>query len=447
MRLRVGINTQTPPLLFLKSNLRRGPSASLRGLKEGEDYLLTPGGVTSMVHDLLREMFRRRSIREAHWVSLNPQAPSRVSMGPIHLHSIRMQPGDLARYTRLKESIWEETHGLRPHAAMSPDFVSYARYNWFCAERMLELPVDVLYIHDFHQLQVGTMVGLAAPAVFRWHVPLHLEQVSKYTRNFIVRCMEGFDGIVVSCKRDLEGLLRAGYHGPAHQIYPYTDPRKWPVPGRSDREALARLLGIGESEPVVLVVARMDPVKDQETVIRAIKAVRDPRVRLVLVGNGSFTSSARGGLSSGKGAAWRRRLEALARELGLSSQVRFTGYLPQPLVAAAYHRADAVVLPSRTEGFGLTVVEGWLYRKPAVVSRGAGVSELILDGVNGLTHRPGDVRGLAEALRSLLRKPGWALRMGEAGRETARQCDVRHAAPQVHQFLQEAVENFPARGR
>lgn len=356
-----------------------------------------------------------------------------------------MKPEDLARYARLKEQIWEETHGLRPHAIMSPDFISYARYNWFCAERMLELPVDVLYIHDFHQLQVGTMVGLAAPAVFRWHVPLHLEQVSRYTRNFIVRCMEGFDGVVVSCKRDLEGLLRAGYHGPARQIYPYTDPRKWPEPGRGDREALARRLQIGDDDPVVLVVARMDPIKDQETAIRALKSLRDPKVRLVLVGNGSFTSSARGGLSSDKGSAWRQRLQTLVRELGLSSQVRFTGYLPHSLVAAAYQRADVVALPSRTEGFGLTVVEGWLYRKPAVVSRGAGVSELILDGINGLTFPPGDVKRFAEALRTLLRKPGWALRMGEAGRETARQCDVRHAAPQVHRFLQEAVEGFPRR--
>ncbi len=446
MRLRVGINTQTPPLRFLKSpRTDGGPRIiPLRGLREGEDYVPTPGGVTSMIHDLLREMFRRRYLRGAHWVSLNPSAPRVISDGAVLLHSVHMKSEDLVRYARLKESIWEETHGLRSHAAMSPDFVAYARYNWFCAERMLELPVDVLYIHDFHQLQVGTMVGLAAPAVFRWHVPLRLEQINRYTQNFMVRCMEGFDGVVVSCKRDLEGLLRAGYHGPARQIYPYTDPRRWRAPGRSDREALARLLDIGEDDPVLLVVARMDPIKDQETAIRALKALRDPRVRLVLVGDGSFTSSA-GGLSSGKGAAWRGRLEALALELSLASQVRFTGYLPPPLLAAAYHRADAVLLPSRTEGFGLAVVEGWLYKKPAVVSRGAGMSELILDGVNGLLHRPGDAGGLADALRSLLRKPGWALRLGEAGRETARQCDVRHAAPQVHQFLQEAVEGFPRR--
>lgn len=447
MRLRVGIHTQTPPVRFLRQrNLqRRGSQTSLDRLDEGQDYLFTPGGVTSMVHDLLREMLRRRYIREAHWVSLNPSGPATASLGSVRLHSIRMPPGDLARYTRLKESIWQEAHGFRAHAAGAPEFVAYARYNWLCAERMLGLPVDVLYIHDFHQLQVGTMVGLAAPAVFRWHVPLRMEEVSRYTRNFIVRCMEGFDGVVVSCKRDLEGLLRAGYHGPARQIYPYTDPRKWPVPPRGDREALARLLDLGEDEPVLLVVARMDPVKDQETAVRALKALRDPRVRLVLVGNGSFTSSARGGLSGDKGPIWRKRLEALVRELDLSSQVRFTGYLPNSLVAAAYHRADAVVLPSRTEGFGLTVVEGWLYRKPAVVSRGAGVSELILDGINGLTFPPGDAKRLADSLRSLLRKPGFALRLGEAGRETARQCDVRHAAPQVHRFLQEAVEGFPRR--
>lgn len=443
MRLRVGINTQTPPVRFLRTPRRSSGPVPLDRLRAGRDYVLSPGGVTSMVHDLLREMLRRRYVRRAHWVSLNPSGPATASLGPVLLHSIRMKPEELKHYTRLKESIWEETHGLRSHPIGAPDFVAYARYNWRCAEVMQDLPVDVLYIHDFHQLQVGTMVGLAAPAVFRWHVPLRLEAVSRYTRNFIVRCMEGFDGVVVSCKRDLEGLIRAGFRGRAHQVYPYTDPRKWPVPSRGEREALASRLGLDEDDRVVLVVARMDPIKAQDTAIRALKPLRDPSVKLLLVGNGSFTSSQRGGLGTTKGHLWRRHLESLARRLRLSKQVVFAGYLPQELIPAAYHRADVVALPSRTEGFGLAVVEGWLYRKPAVVSEGAGSAELVLDSINGMTFRPGDAAQMARALRPLLRRPEFAARLGEAGRESARQCDVRHAAPRIHRALQEAVDGFP----
>ncbi|NOZ77272.1 MAG: trehalose-6-phosphate synthase [Euryarchaeota archaeon] len=95
------------------------------------------------------------------------------------------------------------------------DFVAYANYNWLCVHKMFEIldEVDIYYVHDFQQLQTGAMIGLAAPTVFRWHIPFNLDGVEKHLRNFIIRGMEGFDSIVVSCKRDL-GADKGRVQGP-----------------------------------------------------------------------------------------------------------------------------------------------------------------------------------------------------------------------------------------
>ncbi|MBI4362187.1 MAG: glycosyltransferase family 4 protein [Euryarchaeota archaeon] len=448
MKLKVAVNTQTPLVRFhlsyaelLEKYGELPDTLPLRLLSPDEDYTFTPGGVTRMVYDLLGAFRRRGALRRAHWVSLNPAAPERVTLPGLTLHNVSLEPHELGVYAHLKEGLWSEVHGLGKHAIGPQQFRAYARYNWLSAERILGLPVDVAYIHDYHQLQVGSMVGPSIPAVFRWHVPFHPEWMHQYTRNFIVRAMEGFDGVVVSCRRDLEGLIRVGYRGQAYQMYPYVDHRRWTPARPRDLGALEERFHIREEDRVVLVVARMDPIKGHDTALEALARLRDPRVRLFLVGNGSFTSS-QGGLGHPKGSTWLGHLQRRARALRVQDRTVFTGYLPDPILRALYQRCDAFVLPSRVEGFGLAAVEAWLYRKPVLVSRGAGISELINEGTNGHTFRPGSGAELAAKLKRVLRGDERARRMGERGRETTRQCDADHAAIRVATILEEAVAGY-----
>jgi len=80
-----------------------------------------------------------------------------------------------------------------------------------------------------------------------------------------------------------------------------------------------------------------------------------------------------------------QKLRDLTQETGVKDKVIFTGYVTEKELASLYMRSDVVILTSRTEGFGLTVCEAWNYQKPVVVSKGAGVSELVIEGVNGYT--------------------------------------------------------------
>lgn len=101
-----------------------------------------------------------------------------------------------------------------------------------------------------------------------------------------------------------------------------------------------------------------------------------------------------------------------------------TGYVDQKDLEAAYSRADLVLLPSIIEGFGLAVIEGWLYKKPVIVSNRAGVSDLIVNGVNGLIIDPNDIEGIASSITKLLKSEKLSQKLGDMGYETSRKCYI-----------------------
>ncbi|MDI6642783.1 MAG: glycosyltransferase family 4 protein [Candidatus Hodarchaeaceae archaeon] len=450
--LNLCLNSQTPLIRFklqyaelLEKYGELPDPTPLDMLIEGEDYEMSPGGVPKIVYPLMNRMIKENLVENAHWVSLNPIGPERVAAGKILVHNISLDPHELPAYSRMKERIWEEVHDLERHKIGPREFSVYAKYNWLCATKMFELlPIDVFYIHDFQQLQIGNMIGLAAPTVFRWHIPLDLTKVDPYMRNFIVRCMEAFDAVVVSCKRDLEGLIRAGYHGKAYQIYPYVDDERWKEPTSSEMDKFCSTFGIGADDRVVLVVGRMDKIKGQDTVVNAMHQLtrETPNLKLMLVGDGSFSGSAVGGLSHPKANVWRRQLQKLVSDLKLEKNVVFTGYLPDELLRAAYKRAEVIVLPSIKEGFGLVVGEAWYYKKPVVVSKGAGASEMVIEGTNGYTFEAGDVKDLASKLNLVLKNPEAAAGMGERGKEMVKVLSLEEGVKKVSAIFTEAIEGF-----
>lgn len=448
--LNLCINSQTPLIRFklqyaelLEKYGELPDPVRIDALIEGEDYEMSPGGVPKLVCPLMNRMIKENLIENAHWVSLNPMGPERVAAGKILIHNISLGSREVPAYSRMKERIWEEIHDLERHQVGPEEFAVYAKYNWLCATKMFELlPIDVFYIHDFQQLQIGNMIGLAAPTVFRWHIPLDLSKVDPYMRNFIVRCMETFDAVVVSCKRDLEGLIRAGYHGRAYQVYPYVDDERWSEPTSSEMDKFCSTFGIGADDRMILVVGRMDKIKGQDIVVKAMSQLTSkfPNLKLVLVGDGSFSGSAVGGLSHPKANVWRRELQRLVRDLNLEKHVVFTGYLPDELLRAAYKRAEALVLPSVKEGFGLVVGEAWVYKKPVVVSKGAGASEMVMEGTNGYTFEVGDVGSLVNKLSLILKNPEAAAVIGERGNEMVKVLSLEEGVKKISTIFAEIIE-------
>jgi glycosyltransferase involved in cell wall biosynthesis len=98
------------------------------------------------------------------------------------------------------------------------------------------------------------------------------------------------------------------------------------------------------------------------------------------------------------------RVEALARELGLASSVRFLGRRPEEEVAEAMASASCLATASEREGYGLVVVEAAARGTPSVVVEGPenAAVELVQDGVNGAVARSASPDDLADALLRVL---------------------------------------------
>jgi glycosyltransferase involved in cell wall biosynthesis len=95
----------------------------------------------------------------------------------------------------------------------------------------------------------------------------------------------------------------------------------------------------------------------------------------------------------------RAPLEAGISKLGLEERVRLLGPLPRDRIIELFHAADASILSSSWENFPHTVVEALAAGTPVIATAVGGVAEVVHDGENGLLVRPGDVRGLADAIR------------------------------------------------
>jgi glycosyltransferase involved in cell wall biosynthesis len=450
---RICINSQTPLVRFLLSEqeLRaKYPNLPdpipLESLQEGVDFVATAGGVVQVVLPLIRRLLDRHDIDLAYWLSLLPLGPRRITWSGISLHGVKLDESQLDGYARAKEKLWNLIHGLPTEPLDPSDFVAFTQYNWECTRSMFGLvnDVDLFYVHDFQQIQTGTMIGLSAPAVLRWHIPLRLDRTPESVRRFLLRSLEGFDAVIVSCRRDLEGLISLGFRGRARQIYPTLDPDRFVPVAPEQRRDLMRRLGIEAGASVVLCVARMDPMKRQDTLLWATERLKDrfPHLKVVLVGNGSFTGAAQGGLGQSKSGRWRGQLENQVRELGIGDRVVFAGNLNHSDLCAAYDLCHVTVLPSQSEGFGLVVPEAWIYERPVVVSQGAGASELVVDGSNGYTFPPGDTDTLTKHLETLLLDQAARRDMGRKGHDTARICFAENQVPQVLSVLQEAKREY-----
>ncbi|MEM3068260.1 MAG: glycosyltransferase family 4 protein, partial [Thermoplasmata archaeon] len=108
----------------------------------------------------------------------------------------------------------------------------------------------------------------------------------------------------------------------------------------------------------------------------------------------------------------------------------------------ANESADVFVLPSKIEGFGLSVVEAWMYEKITIVSRGAGVSELIINNVNGFKFNPEDYIELANLILKVYKEKQENNEIGKNAHRIARQCYISNAYKHTERVLRTTLDNF-----
>ena len=173
---------------------------------------------------------------------------------------------------------------------------------------------------------------------------------------------------------------------------------------RSDAATRARKraeLGVGDEAFVVGWAGRLTAIKQPLDLVRTIAAV-DGAV-LVAAGDGEL----------------RAEVEALARELDISSRIHLLGYVED--IGDWYAAFDAFLLSSLNEGSPVVAIEAQAARVPVVATDAGGTRTVVDDGETGFVVRIGDVAALAERLTRIRDDRALRTRLGNAGAERMRE--------------------------
>ncbi|MFE7371927.1 glycosyltransferase family 4 protein [Streptomyces anulatus] len=184
-------------------------------------------------------------------------------------------------------------------------------------------------------------------------------------------------------------------------------------------EARAPVNGVREryglgGRPVILCAARLVPRKGQDTLIRALPAVRRavPDAVLLLTGDGPYA----------------RTLRRLAADTGVADAVVLAGGQPHAAMPEHYAACDVFAMPCRTrrrglevEGLGIVFLEAAASGLPVLVGDSGGAPDTVRDGVTGHVVDGRDVAAVADRLVELVRDRAAARAMGEKGRAWVRE--------------------------
>ncbi len=171
------------------------------------------------------------------------------------------------------------------------------------------------------------------------------------------------------------------------------DAARWPFAHRKPRKGPAQLLYLG----------RLEYEKGIHDAIAALPRIRrtHPGTTLTIAGDGTQQQ-------------W---LIEQARKHKVLKAVTFVGHMDHEASVRLLHSADAVVLPSHYEPFGIVALEAAATGTPLVTSNVGGLGEAVINGQTGISHPPRDVTALATAVRTVLDDPDAAQQRAIAARE------------------------------
>ena len=263
--------------------------------------------------------------------------------------------------------------------------------------------VDIVHLHlPFPPADIAQVLFGRAdiPVVATWHSDLVRQRVimpvyGPFMRRFLRRA----DRIIVPAKSVLENSTDLAPYREKCVVVPLGIPLPAAEPER------VTMPDVSDDEHVVLFVGRLAYYKGLHHLISAMRHVE---ARLVIVGLGQRE----------------RALRRQAAKLGLGDRVLFKGNVTDEELDRWYRRCDVFVLPSTepSETTGIVQLEAMARRKPVVNTwLKTDVPSVSVDGVTGITVKPGSPGQLTDAIKTLLADEGLRSWYGENGRVRVRE--------------------------
>jgi len=243
------------------------------------------------------------------------------------------------------------------------------------------------------------------PFVLTYHCDLEIPHsfgplvVNLYERTFGTYTVNKADKIITTTT-SYGATSKAVWHREADIIPNAVDEKRFHP--SNDGSQVREKLGL-EDEKLITYVGRIVYHKGLEYFVRAAKYLRDENVKFLLVGTGDFRSE----------------LENIIKNEGIEDKVMFAGRVPNEELPNYYAATDIFVLPSvsRLEAFGIVALEAMASCVPVIVSDIPGVRDVIVEGKHGLLTEPMNSEDLAGKIRTLIKNPDMAERMGRNGRK------------------------------
>lgn len=356
------------------------------------------GGMNVYVRELVSSLAQSGVDCTTFTRKTDPSQPDVVQIEPGHrVVHVRAGAYDMAK-DGLLSVVPQFTDAVSDHLdGEFPADVIHANY-WLSglAAHRLKHERDVPFVTTFHTLARVKSAGGDAES-----------EVRDRAETEIIGCA---DAISVNCVEE-ERQFRDLYGDPPGRIevvHPAVE-RAFFAPG--DRAGARRALELPVDAPVLVFVGRIQPLKGPDVAVRALAALRRRDALLLLVGGASGT----------EGAAEVGRLHALIDELGVRDQVRFVPPQPHHILSTYYRAANVVLVPSRSESFGLVALEAAACGVPVVASAVGGLLTLVDHGRSGFLVQQRDPDVFAGHVARLLDDPVLAARLGAHGEDLSRQ--------------------------
>jgi D-inositol-3-phosphate glycosyltransferase len=196
------------------------------------------------------------------------------------------------------------------------------------------------------------------------------------------------------------------------------------TPGTPAQREMARQRLASDGRPMLLFVGRLDAIKDLDLLLASVARMRTDAVLHIVGGDPD-------------GDPELDRLRALASDLGIAERVRFPGAVAQRDLPDYYRAADALVVTSRYESFGLAAVEALASGLPVVAAQVGGLPSIITHGENGLLVRWRCPEAFAEQFDLLLEDTALRERLSATARPSVERFSWERIGDEVRALYQE----------
>ena len=374
------------------------------------------GGLNVYINQLTRELGQSHNTIDIFTRRTNKQTPTVVQISP-QVRVIHIQAGPAGPIQK---------HELYQYATEFSQRIEEFRCNGYTH-------YDV--IHSHYWLSGAAALQLARrwaiPHITMFHTLAHLKQLANPDEKepFVRlemerRLIQQADCIIASTHEERTQIVRHCGATPGQvRVIPCGIDLKLFKP--QDQQQARIKLGLGQHEPLLLFVGRLDPFKGPDLLLRSA-AMMEEKAQIMIVGGKS---------SQDKDT---QLLKDLAAQLKISKRVHFIDAQPQYKLPTIYSAADVTVVPSYHESFGLAAVKSLACSTPVVATRAGGLTTVVQNNETGflVPRCPGF---FAERLDSLLQNPIMLNSLSKAARPSVLQFSWKHVANMVLNMYEDVM--------